>query len=656
MTSHDVERARLLECAGELRLCGFGDADILPAIAPLDEAQLDVTVLGQTKAGKTALVNALAGVPGMLPVDVNPWTAVVTSVHLGLSRADGVAAEFEFYDEEGWSRLVAGAGRAAALALRSGGEADLEVLRAQLAALQDRARARLGRNFELLLGGRHRLTEIDPQKLARYVVFGEEDAGAAATRAPGGGVAAAAPAAARAADAGRYAELTRRAGLWLPDAGWGLPAILRDTPGVNDPLLVREQATLEALDEADVGLLTLNASQALATADLALMRALSALGAGRAVIFINRIDDLTSPAEALPQIVSALRETLAAAGLDGQAPVLWGSAAWSAAAASAQDEAAAEAALPPHSRAALADWRRAHPGIGLAEASGVPALRETLSRIAAEGRGRRNLQAAAGALGNLAAARLAAMNAPLSMPPEDRADALAPLFERKAAALDAVIEGATGPAFARMRGAVLEHADIQAARMREAVREGRTGPIDADLQGLRRALAAQYEDVAARIELALRAQFERLAEDVARLSLEGAGAGAVPLRLAPPQPPRARPPAALARSLSVDAGGGWWSGLFRRETRAERRAEEMRRLIEEEMTPVLDELKAARLGRYAAEARAAQRRFFLSCIEALLPPGDAPRRDPALEARLRAALETAQRIAAAPHAPRRAAS
>ncbi len=41
-----------------------------------------VTFFGQVKAGKTTLVNALAGWPGLLPADVNPWTSVVTSLHL----------------------------------------------------------------------------------------------------------------------------------------------------------------------------------------------------------------------------------------------------------------------------------------------------------------------------------------------------------------------------------------------------------------------------------------------------------------------------------------------------------------------------------------------------------------------------------------------
>ena len=45
-----------------------------------------VTIIGQIKSGKTSLVNALIGAPDLLPTDVNPWTSVVTSLHLRACR------------------------------------------------------------------------------------------------------------------------------------------------------------------------------------------------------------------------------------------------------------------------------------------------------------------------------------------------------------------------------------------------------------------------------------------------------------------------------------------------------------------------------------------------------------------------------------------
>ena len=62
-----------------------------------------VTVLGQVKAGKTALINAIAGWSDLLPSDVNPWTSVVTSLHLtpAKERAEK-GARFRFMTEDEW--------------------------------------------------------------------------------------------------------------------------------------------------------------------------------------------------------------------------------------------------------------------------------------------------------------------------------------------------------------------------------------------------------------------------------------------------------------------------------------------------------------------------------------------------------------------------
>jgi predicted GTPase len=58
-----------------------------------------IAVIGQVKAGKSSFVNALIGVPGLLPADVNPWTTAVTKLHFNCSNApEGVAAAFKFFD------------------------------------------------------------------------------------------------------------------------------------------------------------------------------------------------------------------------------------------------------------------------------------------------------------------------------------------------------------------------------------------------------------------------------------------------------------------------------------------------------------------------------------------------------------------------------
>src|SRR5262245_39296254 len=63
-------------------LLGEHAGPLLEAAAKqLDQRSCRIAVIGQIKAGKSTFINALAGRPGFLPADINPWTAVVTSLH-----------------------------------------------------------------------------------------------------------------------------------------------------------------------------------------------------------------------------------------------------------------------------------------------------------------------------------------------------------------------------------------------------------------------------------------------------------------------------------------------------------------------------------------------------------------------------------------------
>src|SRR5262249_49403105 len=47
----------------------------------LSERCCRIAVIGQVKAGKSTFINALVERPGLLPTHINPWTAVVCSLH-----------------------------------------------------------------------------------------------------------------------------------------------------------------------------------------------------------------------------------------------------------------------------------------------------------------------------------------------------------------------------------------------------------------------------------------------------------------------------------------------------------------------------------------------------------------------------------------------
>jgi len=78
----------------------------------LDAFEPSVTMIGQIKSGKTSLVNAMIGMPAMLPADVNPWTSVVTSLHLSPTvLVPRTSAKFRFFENLADARKIQSASR-----------------------------------------------------------------------------------------------------------------------------------------------------------------------------------------------------------------------------------------------------------------------------------------------------------------------------------------------------------------------------------------------------------------------------------------------------------------------------------------------------------------------------------------------------------------
>jgi hypothetical protein len=118
-------------------LLRLGDANAESAIRDLRRRirafEPSITMIGQVKAGKTSLVNAMVGRPGLLPADINPWTSVITSLHVSPRiRESAQHAKFSFFSEEEWSNLLNRGGRVGELARRAGADKELETVRAQL--------------------------------------------------------------------------------------------------------------------------------------------------------------------------------------------------------------------------------------------------------------------------------------------------------------------------------------------------------------------------------------------------------------------------------------------------------------------------------------------------------------------------------------------
>jgi len=113
------------------------------------------------------------------------------------------------------------------LARRADPEAELAEIRTQITELQRKTEQRLGASFGRLLGARHCFNGFTPALIERYVCLGDGVASAIGS--------------------GCLADMTTSAEFHVANASAGIPTTLFDMPGVNDPFLVRERATLDML-------------------------------------------------------------------------------------------------------------------------------------------------------------------------------------------------------------------------------------------------------------------------------------------------------------------------------------------------------------------------------------------------------------------------
>lgn len=271
-----------------------------------------VSIVGQVKAGKSTLINAVAGVSGLIPSDINPWTSVMTSVRVGPGTG-GERMAFDFFSRAEWdsqrdqrhadelvsslSHYLPQADYRAAV-----DELHQEYQRAT-DSLEATARRDLGAELESLWGTSARFEGVSRSVLERYVC----------TASPGVGER-------------RYSSVVRSARVFVDRNRFAVPTTLLDTPGVNDPSLARAKLSRDVLSGAHITVVVMNAQQVMSTADRELLRLLSCLHKDRLVLFVNRMDQLGGGAEEAAKIrahvVSLARNIFP----DGEIPIVMGSA------------------------------------------------------------------------------------------------------------------------------------------------------------------------------------------------------------------------------------------------------------------------------------------------------------------------------------------
>ncbi|MES0825128.1 dynamin family protein [Ruegeria sp. SCP11] len=283
-------------------------------VGDLTNLKPSIAFVGQIKAGKSRLINGFTGQAEYLPSDVNPWTTVITDMHFGHPSGRTAGAEFHFFDNRQWQALIAEGEELRNMFPDDEDSYKREMIEEQVEAMKTRAKLRLGESYKHLLGQHHDLEELTSDDLARYVCAGD-DPTEENEHDPG-------------SDRGLYSDITRKAEVYFDIGHFPFPLTVTDTPGVNDPLLIREEISRQYLKESDFFVVVLSAHQALSRADLKLFRLMQALELGQIVVFINRVDELGGGAEDAGKVRADVMDGLEKALGNSNIDVLMGSAQW----------------------------------------------------------------------------------------------------------------------------------------------------------------------------------------------------------------------------------------------------------------------------------------------------------------------------------------
>lgn len=556
----------------------------------LAEFEPTVTLLGQVKSGKTSLVNAMAGWADLLPSDVNPWTSVVTSLHLspGRERAE-MGARFKFMTEDEWDRLLNKGGRIGELAGRAGAESELEKIREQVETMREKSRERLGKKFELLLGQEHEYSFFDKNLVERYICLGDDFIMEGEEESS--------------EDQGRFADITRSADLYLNSPTVPFRMCLRDTPGVNDTFMMREQVTIQAVRESRLCIVVLSAHQALTSVDMGLIRLISNLKSRDVIIFVNRIDELANPRQQIPEIEKSIRQTLTDQNGPTGAEIIFGSAYWANKVLSGGLENMSElssTALLDYAEVALSGSEvGSSPSDMVWELSGLPDLfRHMSERIVADA-GESQLTKIANSAVTIASGQKVAET--ITIAGEGGGQNMT-MYEVRAR-FDALAAHHTTKLGQQLDGLIADYQQ-RADRAHASFVERATHSLISHLEkwgeddvweysptGLRMLLRSAYNVFGTRTQTATTAAYEDVVSDLAELYYSAFGAAVGGIQMSVPMAPEIASPVALGQTIALDFKDGWWKSWWRRTRGYRSFAKKFQSLISGETEDFMNQLK-----------------------------------------------------------------
>lgn len=249
-------------------------------IRRLDEDSITIGVIGQMKAGKSTFLNALLFEKEVLPAASTPMTAALTEITYG----ETPAIEAEFYTIDDWEGIKMASERS----LDNLNEKEKNEVQAAK-ELVEKSRSLDGQIYSLL----------GTKKTAS---FNEIHDYASAD--------------------GRYVSITKSVKIKYPlEMLKGVQIV--DTPGFNDPVVSREQRSVEFLAKADVVILLLYSGRAFDETDREIIfERVRNVGVGKIIIAVNKYDVDFAKGESEEDITNYVKDQIIKAVWQKQDPAL----------------------------------------------------------------------------------------------------------------------------------------------------------------------------------------------------------------------------------------------------------------------------------------------------------------------------------------------
>lgn len=509
-----------------------------------------ISVMGSPESGKTALINALVGFPGLLPEDLPAWAAPLAAVHLNVAQRSGDRAVFNLCDATAWDVLGT-----------CGGEAE---------AHWDLVSERLGPRIETLFGASHRFDGFDSDLLTRYL---RPDAPETTT--PNGKL------------LERFAGLVSKLDLLVEAPSLRIPILMRDLPAIAADIAGRDAAVLEALGETHLCLAVLPASEILDDGGgLEVLRFLQGFDPSQVILAIGAIDELEDMGPQLELIGERVADELSCLGFPADLPLYPVSAQWAGIALSGRTEQLTEARADSLAKALEAKGAKLRdPLAGCWRASGLGSLIKALGLAIEAGPAAQAAQIVAeeGAqLARRSRALIASGEGPSSEP------GLGDLDEER-------LQKSFDPFAARCQNDIGDALGVAWLELQRKLRDAMAGYVEAeeaalcatapasiyvtDTSPLQTEMLKHYRQFLETVRGAARGVFASMALGLGRLYCEVLGAEPDALPLEPPVLPEPRLPEMMGRQIRIGGGAPSLKKLIARRRGGDPRIEELRRVI-----------------------------------------------------------------------------